>query len=1090
MKKIANFIVKKRNLVFIITFLILILSIYGIFCVNVNYDMSSYLPDDSEVKKGMEVMTEEFGDMSSITVMFDDLNTEQQTARKNELEQIENVKSVTYLQDDETYQKDNHSKYLITVSANTYSNEASKVLDEIKTKYGSSAYVSGAIVDNEMMVTTLMEEIPVIAVIAVIIIFIILFILCDTWIEPFLYMSCIGIAILINMGTNAILTSVSFMTFAIGALLQMGLSMDYSIMLMNRYNQEKQKNSNPSEAMKEALANSFGAISGSSVTTIVGLLALVFMSFKIGADMGIVLAKGVFISLICIFTVLPGLVVKFDKIMTKTHKKSLNFNTDPIMKFVQKTRFIILPLILIIVVASYFMKDELGIMFVKTFDNSEQEYIEKVFGVDNQIALLYKNDENASSIESVIKWLEEQDKINYVQDFSNTIGKKYNYKELASEMDIDIEQAKMMYQMYKDKDNGNDYEKITMYDLIVFLDENIVSNPAYADIISEEQKTQIKDARKELEEGKIKIADAEKEISNSEKEIITNEKKLKDGEKELASAPKQLEDAEKQIKESEQQLISSEQQIVEGEKQIKESEAQITAGEQQLLSAEKQLKESEQQIVAGEQQISITESQFVETEKQLKAGEQQILNAEQQLEIAKEQMIKEGMDEIEAEKQLATQKFQIEVQKKEIEKGKQQLESAKIELNKKKSELQSGRKQLEKGKTEIASKMKELQAGKQQLEAGKAELVSGRSQIENGKMQLQVGKQQIEKGKQDYETGKKQIADGKKQLEEGKKKTIEGKQQLKDGKKVYETPMTAEELSKEMDMNIQDVNNMLKIVRMSKFNVENDIIMLEEFLNFVYSDILTNENYNKAINDDMKKEIEDAKIQIDENKSMMLAENYNRMAISINFPSEGDETFEFIGNMKENISITLEKENYLVGDSIMGYEMNEGFADELNFVTLLTIIAILVVVLFTLHSIPSSVMLVAVIQGAVYITTAISVLKGDAVNYIALILVQCILMGATIDYGILFICNYTEERKNKDKNYAICMAMRNSIKTILTSSLILFSCCLSVGIIMTQKVISQTCSIIACGTVSSVIMVILVLPAITLILDRFIIKNK
>ena len=114
--------------------------------------------------------------------------------------------------------------------------------------------------------------------------------------------------------------------------------------------------------------------------------------------------------------------------------------------------------------------------------------------------------------------------------------------------------------------------------------------------------------------------------------------------------------------------------------------------------------------------------------------------------------------------------------------------------------------------------------------------------------------------------------------------------------------------------------------------------------------------------------------------------------------------------MKENVSSKLEKESYLVGDSIMGYEMNEGFADELNFVTLLTIIAILVVVLFTLHSISSSVMLVAVIQGAVYITTAISVLQGESVNYIALILVQSILMGATIDYGILFICNYTEER--------------------------------------------------------------------------------
>lgn len=271
MKKIADWIVERKKFIFVFVVVLSLCSVIGIFKTNINYDMSKYLPADSTVKQGMELMEEEFGSMSSITVMFDDLSEAEQLERKSELESLEHVKSVVYLQDDETYQKANHSKYVITVSADTYSEEARDVLGNIKDTYGDSAYLCGAVVDNDMMISTLLEEIPEIAVLAVVIIFTILFLFCSSWVEPFLYMGCIGVAIILNMGSNVFLPSVSFMTFAVGALLQMGLSMDYSIMLMNRYVQEKQKEANSTIAMKRALTNAFAAITSSSLTTIVGL---------------------------------------------------------------------------------------------------------------------------------------------------------------------------------------------------------------------------------------------------------------------------------------------------------------------------------------------------------------------------------------------------------------------------------------------------------------------------------------------------------------------------------------------------------------------------------------------------------------------------------------------------------------------------------------------------------------------------------------------------------------------------------------------------------------------------------------------------
>ena len=446
MKKLSEIIVRKRKIIFVVYAIAVLLCAVGIFNCKINYDMSKYLPDDSSVRKGMEIMSEEFGDSSAITVMFDGLDENKQLEMKADLEAIENVQSVVYIQNDETYQKDGHSKYMVTVSADTYSKNSRKVLDKIKDTYGD-AYVSGAVVDNALMTDSLVGDLPVIALIAVIVIFMILFILCDSWAEPFIFMGCIGVAIALNMGTNAFLPSISFMTFSVGALLQLGLSMDYSIMLMNRYAQEKKKYDSHEEAMINALAHSVAPVSGSSVTTIVGLLALVFMDFKIGQDMGVVLAKGVFMSLVCIFTLLPGVVVAFDKMIEKSRKKSLEIPMTGVMKLVTKLGAVILPAVLIIVGFAYINKDNVKVGFLKVFDNSDQTYIEECFDYDNQTVLLYKNNESPETVANYIEWLEKRDDINSVQDYSNTLGVSFTPAEIAAQFGFEESQAQMMFQM-------------------------------------------------------------------------------------------------------------------------------------------------------------------------------------------------------------------------------------------------------------------------------------------------------------------------------------------------------------------------------------------------------------------------------------------------------------------------------------------------------------------------------------------------------------------------------------------------------------------------------------------------------------------
>lgn len=1033
MKKLANWIVDKKSVIFIIVAVLIVVSVIGIFKTNVNYDMSKYLPPDSSVKHGMELMEKEYGDMSSITVMFDDLSEEEQTKRKEELEDLKHVKSVVYFQDDETYQKDNHSKYMLNISANTYSEEARNVLKNVEDAYGDSAYLCGAVVDNDMMVNTLLEEIPIIAVIAVVIIFAILFLLCNSWVEPFLYMGCIGIAIVLNMGSNALLPSVSFMTFAVGALLQMGLSMDYSIMLMNRYNQEKQKQADSAIAMKKALTNAFSAITSSSVTTIVGLLVLLFMSFKIGQDMGIVLAKGVFISLLCIFTILPGLVVVFDKALERTHKKSLELNMKPVMRLAGKVRFLSVPLIVIVTIAAVFYKDGLDITYVKTFDNPDQAKIEEAFGFDNQTVLLYDKKENQEHIAEYIAWLEEQEDVNSVQDYSNTIGKSYTYKELTEDMDITSSQAKMLYQMYKDNQNKSDYEKITMYDLICYMDKHVAGNPAYAEFMDKEQIDQIKDAREELEDGKDKIKDAKKEMADVEEEMDEGEKELEDGGKKLQDGKREIAKNEKKMKDSEKTIVKNEKKLAKSEKKIAKSEKQLAAGEKKLKKAEKEMAANEKKLAAGEGKLK----------------------------AAEEQMRLAGMTEEMIVAQIGSQKAELQKARQQLEAGKKQLQAEKTKLEKGKKKLAKGRKQLEKGKKQLAE-------GRKQLEDGKKELAKAKKKIEDSE---------------------KELNDGKRELADGRKKYKEGKEELDDNLKIYEKPMTAQELADEMEEDVKDVRDMLKIRRMSMLDVEQDTMTLEEFLRFITEEILPDETYSAAIDEDMRAEIEDGETQIRENRDLMLGEKYNRMIISTKYPSEGEATFACMGQLLKKTE-QFENEAYLIGDSAMGYEMDEGFTDELNFVTILTVIAILIVVMLTFRSFVSSAVLVAVIQAAVFITTAIVALQGYSTNYVALILVQCILMGATIDYGILLFDNYREMRQSLKKEQALGEAMNHSIKTVLTSSLILISTCLTVSVIMTQKIIAQTCLMIAYGAICSVLMVVLILPAILLLLDRIIIRNK
>lgn len=322
MKKLADFLVDKRLWFFIAGMVFAAVCLVMMLFVNINYDLTAYLAKDSAMREGLDIMTEEFPAMElpgSFKIMFENLKESEKLKVKSDLEKFEGVASVTFEPGSISY----NTKYYTLYAINTERSESAyvedvlaKMVKEFGKEYSVHTYYNG---DPTNVLDTLIP-------LALSLLAVLLLLLCRSYFEPILLVAAIGVAVVMNMGTNIIFESVSNMTFSIAAVLQLVLSIDYSIMLLHRYEQEREllHGEDNVQAMKNAVANAISSIASSAFTTIVGFLMLLFMSFTIGADIGLVLSKGVAFSLICVFTVMPSLILWSDKLLFKLKKKNFS----------------------------------------------------------------------------------------------------------------------------------------------------------------------------------------------------------------------------------------------------------------------------------------------------------------------------------------------------------------------------------------------------------------------------------------------------------------------------------------------------------------------------------------------------------------------------------------------------------------------------------------------------------------------------------------------------------------------------------------------------------------------------------------------
>lgn len=1285
MKKFTDFIINKRHIILVLFIILSIISVILSQKVNINYDIAEYLPSTSETRIGMDIMEKEFKEIksSSLDVMFEDLQDDKKTEIYNELKQIEGVDSVDY-DSTENYNKDNYTLYVINVDDTEDSEIASNVYKEIKEHYNEDykIYTSGAIAERNNPVLPTW-----IVVLAVGCALVILIIMCDSYVEPFLFLTSILIAVLLNSGTNIIFGTISNITNSISAILQMALSMDYSIMLMNRYAQERQKETDKVKAMKNALYNAFKSISSSSITTIVGLLALVFMSFTIGRDLGLVLAKGVLFSLISIFFVLPNLILIFDKAIAKTKKKSPKFKMDGLGKVSYKLRKVALILFIIAFVGSYLLKGNLGISYTDTTSNE----VNNVFTENNQMALIY-NSKDEEAVAKYLKELENEEDVEEVLGYGNTINESLTYDNLNQKMsdlgtDTNVEDylLKIIYYNYYNQDENN---TISFNEFVNFVQEDVYQNENVSNKIDAETKanidrlsnftnsTQINKRRTSAEIADIlKINEEDVKdiliyynsknnnlkislndfIKFMNKDVLTNKKyasKVDNNAKNSLNALSKFTD----VNTIQKKMTSKEMAQLFGMPEstmddlytyyinLNEIDTKMTISEfsnfvltdvltnpnyasnfdestinkVKMLAAfsdintinksmnSKELADmfglEEQTIkqllllkymntdngtklsipefinttiylknntsylndvdISGLEEIANNQNNIntTETPKYTATEMSKILNMETSkmyniyglidffsgntanwkmtpnelvtfiLKNSDNESIKNNLNEetmtkltllsnimtstnnktsytykelskfIGIDENTIKSIYTLYISKNSVTKLTPQ-EFVKFVLDHKNDETLSN--SLNTNTINELSLLQKAMYGVVNNKKYSSQELGNLLGINTSDLDLIYGLYSSKYVNTNQAISLKELIsfilnDVVTNPEYSSNFNNKTKSELNTINEIMNaslnnTKYTKNEicaiLSKLADKIEKDQVDLLYVYYGSSKEYNNDwTLTVEQFVNYLNDDILKDSRFDSFIEDDMRQDIIDAKDSIKEAKDLLIGNGYSRVVINTKLAPETDETFDFIQKVKDDLGESVE-EFYIIGDSPMAYEMSQTFQDELNFITVLTMALIFIVVAVTFKSLIIPIILVFMIQCAVYMTMGILSFTGDKVYFIALLIVQSILMGATIDYAILYTSYYLEHRKTMDIKESIINSYNKAIHTILTSASILIIVTLIVGN-FTSAVASKICKTISQGTLCSAILILVLLPAVLAACDRVIVKKK
>ena len=489
MIKLATLIVDKRKGFYLIFIMLIIFSVIYMNKVKVNNDLTTYLPDTTETRQGLDLMGQQFITYGTARIMVCNVTWEEARELADRLERLEGV-SMLEFDDSEEHYHDMEALFDVTFRAEAETEAAQEYLDAaLEELNGYDVYYSSDIGQEERDADDLNHDMIIILLLAGVVIVAVLLFTSTTYAEIPVYLTTFIVAAILNKGSNFIFGTISFVTDSIAVVLQLALAVDYAIILCHRF-MEEHEDKDAREAVIVALSKAIPEISSSSLTTVSGMIAMMFMQFRIGYDMGIVLAKAIVLSLVSVFFLMPGLLLTFARAIDNSHHRSFVPKITAVGKFCVHTRFLIPPLFVVVVIAAAVISGKTNYVYdVNTLESknmSDNKFsvtmVNREFGTINQLAVMVPNGDYEKEA-SALKALEAMDEVNSCMGLANIeamdgymLTRQLSPREFAELIDLDIEVVDLLYSAYAVDDsnygallNGvNDY-RVPLIDMFLFI---------------------------------------------------------------------------------------------------------------------------------------------------------------------------------------------------------------------------------------------------------------------------------------------------------------------------------------------------------------------------------------------------------------------------------------------------------------------------------------------------------------------------------------------------------------------------------------------------------------------------------------------
>ena len=1000
--KTASFLVRRRKLLFAVMTILVLGSVALIPRININSDLTRYLPDSSQMKQGIDRMKEDFPDMDTRMRTLDVMFTRPVDipAKEAELEAMAVGYTPLGVQESPPYTL---FQYRVAGEIDPFA-----LQKDIQTRYGDQVVVEVA--GEERMPA----NIATILLLGTALVFIILLVMCSSLMEVLLFLITTGYAVGINMGTNALLDSVSIITNSLVAVLQLVLSMDYSIIVMNRYRQEKARMKDNETAMTDALSGAAPAVLSSALTTIVSLLMLVFIKFKIGADLGIVLSKGVFCSLVCNFTVLPALILWFDKAIVKTQKRVPALPAAGLSRFEMKFRVPLTLLFVALFVGSFLLQKRTAITFSSFWPNE----ITSRFPPQNPMMLLYATDD-------------EQEVLSMLDTLAADplVASCYSYPSLALKQNTAAE----LVQQFADM------TPMVTEDLL-----NIVyyarSHPQRTERFSFQE---LMDTASELSEQGLVPAgfDVDALTKQLTRQLAAPEK------------PKPVEERKPAVPEPDSTSVD--------ETVLTPAPERDTVQDNVLDTTQVTVHDPVQDTVRNTGRFT-----YEEATRQLTAREMAEFLGTGRTQASTIYRIA-GRNGKSAPATMSPHEFTRFV-------------NSRILTDKRYATFIS---------EALRTTLQQLDSA---VAAGPPPPVEKADETDTPPDTLLTAQIPTPEPAQEPAPIPAPEPAPEPVPEPEPVSPLERLAEMAFSGERYTAGQVAAALKPAgIPVNQGDIE-LLYLYAGSRRNPDPDQTMsVCELIDYLSDTLLANPSFSRFIDADSRSALIQAKGMLAEGAGQLRSPRSSIAALVTDYERESPRTFDFVEHFRSMADADLAGEHYLIGESIMFKELKDSFPSELLLLTLLTVAAIFLIVAITFRSALIPVLLIMTVLSGVYVNVFVSGLGGNKMLFLAYLIVQSILMGATIDYSILLTNYYRESRRNGSAiREALAEAYHGAGHTILTSGLIIVLAPTLMFLLIEDPMIAMILRSLAIGALSAILIILLILPGVLALCDRLIVKRS